>query len=493
MFSRKRYFIPASYFVILLSLILVSPSYALICPPGYPIVYSDCCKNPQEEKVTCITECESDYGCTGGIPVKNPDTGENIYVARYCDTSWGYCLPKACSVHSDCPSDTQNVCYEGYCHRTKDRDNDGIVGTMYPSDKPILILSEKPSFQWDRNDTDPLCSTEDDCMDGDGDGTMNCLDVCFDKDNDGSCDKSLSIKKVPEEEFSLLDDQVKDRLENEGFEVVENDKFTDEMRADFIKYFAEILSGVPSSAVSSVLLWDCDDNNANRNLSNIEDNSCNHVDDDCDGQVDECSDWLPPADWDRHSPVLGVNYTGDNAQTIGYSVVGIVPESGAVEETGDNKITGFAPKGQGGGQQTSSQAPSPQMQLTALRKNRSCVYIPEFNKDFKGCHVWDFDGDGFKNASFGCVDCIDCNDFNDVIKPDAMDDTNDRIDQNCNGVDGEMGDGDHDGIPDSFDICDTPGLDKPIDYRGCWFAYSHIVVPPAHDFNNLPRSWSIEP
>lgn len=62
----------------------------------------------------------------------------------------------------------------------------------------------------------------------------------------------------------------------------------------------------------------------------------------------------------------------------------------------------------------------------------------------------DEDKDGFVNSRFGGDDC---NDANHDIYPGAPDLTIDRIDQNCNGIDGDGVDSDSDGVPDVMDQC----------------------------------------
>jgi hypothetical protein len=113
-------------------------------------------------------------------------------------------------------------------------------------------------------------------------------------------------------------------------------------------------------------------------------------------------------------------------------------------------------------------------------KPRSCIY----RSPFVGCQVLDSDGDTFKNASFGCPDCTDCNDANQDIYPGATDDVVNGIDENCNGVGGEMLNSDADAVPDRFDWCigeDT--LVGPITPFGCWYS-----VGLGHD--SLPH-WSV--
>ncbi|MBW2972336.1 carbohydrate binding domain-containing protein [Candidatus Woesearchaeota archaeon] len=120
----------------------------------------------------------------------------------------------------------------------------------------------------------------------------------------------------------------------------------------------------------------------------------------------------------------------------------------------------------------------------SLSKPRQCVYLPG---PMGGCHVYDYDGDGYKNADFGCDDCFDCDDTRKEIFPGAVDDTRDGIDQNCNGGDGEMADLDVDGFPDMYEPeeCRSQGTDNNavVDRFGCW-------VSPAND--NMP-GWSIGP
>jgi hypothetical protein len=111
----------------------------------------------------------------------------------------------------------------------------------------------------------------------------------------------------------------------------------------------------------------------------------------------------------------------------------------------------------------------------AFTKPRSCVYTPAF----RGCQVFDYDGDGFKNASFGCVDCFDCDDSDRAVNPGADEISGDHKDNNCNGVADEMIDSDSDDIIDSYmigtttfgvDACILEGWFNPIDYNGCWYS-----------------------
>jgi hypothetical protein len=106
-------------------------------------------------------------------------------------------------------------------------------------------------------------------------------------------------------------------------------------------------------------------------------------------------------------------------------------------------------------------------------KQKFCIY----SGDNKGCKDWDVDGDGYKNASFECPTCTDCNDADPLVNPSMPDDTQDGIDNNCNGPDGETADEDGDGIPDIYDVCDQQSFtDTPADAFGCWFTTFNLYL-----------------
>jgi hypothetical protein len=316
--------------------------------------------------------------------------------------------------------------------------------------------------------------------------------------------------------------------------------------------------------------FDCDDTDDSVNPGIVEDDMCNLVNDDCDDEVDECSDWVEREDdvssdvAVKKDKVVGPDF-GFMPGIGGGAVVGPVPEQKIVTETGRNEITGRGIEGVvegvgtalggiieegvetageiadqlvgedevtftdlpqhcvddsdcSGGEvcsmadntcklpvvsDTEEDSPflieheminsesdddsSPGFDIAMMEaifldvpkhKSRSCVYrVKPGSGGNWGCQVWDFDGDGYMNKSFGCPTCTDCDDSDIEVNP-AMDDclrggddTCDSKDNNCNGLPDEMKNDDTDTMPNEYDLCDSEGTSVgPVDYNGCWYS-----------------------
>jgi len=435
---------------------------------------------------TCFElSCTEDINCIYAEGRLNNVALKNY---EYCSRDSGLCNPIVCSQDSDCM--LGSACKNNYCSHLYDHDQDGLLGSVI-SDGSLYT-----GAGYDCDDNHYFCTT--DCATQ----KPGCETFCTDKDNDGACEEVLRplgsdilaagaagadyksqidlwylrMFNVQYSDYISFDDtSCKDKADN----IECCNTCTGEMCSNTphmcgtkeSKYVGNVLYPGETYDSSKLDSWigsekgfsnfDCNDNDPTINPFSIEDNSCNFIDDDCDKQVDECSDWLPPASWERSSPPPAGS---------GAAVIGPVPESTQVKETGKNMLTGMPVADR------PVTIPIEELQAIFGIRSRSCVY----KQDFKGCHVLDFDGDGYKNASFGCPDCTDCNDFDANIHPGAIDKSS-SVDMNCNGVSGEMVDDDSDGIYDNWDDCDKEGLGSilelnPIDYMfkvGCWFSTVH--------------------
>ncbi len=229
--------------------------------------------------------------------------------------------------------------------------------------------------------------------------------------------------------------------------------------------------------------FDCDDADANIDPFTPEgesEGSCNMIDDDCDGEIDECSPFIPEGYMNRQykfnydyppleEPERRDEDDADDTDDAdddwidweGPVVVlgGPVPESLYIEETGRAMgwITGKA---------TGEDADTVEDDIVVQPQERRCIY----SGPFSGCQILDYDGDGYKNFIFRCPDCNDCDDHNVSINPGADDeDPNGPTtpDMNCNGFAGDTLDSDSDGIPDIFDQCNSNPGTNPYGHDGC--------------------------
>ena len=196
---------------------------------------------------------------------------------------------------------------------------------------------------------------------------------------------------------------------------------------EFNKYMAAMTLGLIFGGKPKSISFDCNDYDGFVNPGIQEGKSaehCNLIDDDCDGEIDECSETASTGTMDVK---IAIPFFGGSAKTL------------------------------------KSSAPA-------------CVY----SGTFKGCQVYDSDGDGYNNASFGCLSCTDCDDSKSDINPSTKDDgsgyNGDTIglDDNCNGQIDEQADKDKDGVPDGFETKECIGQGKDygaiVDENGCWIS-----------------------
>jgi hypothetical protein len=441
----------------------------------------------------------------------------------YCTSGFSKCWPLTkCTANSDCSN--KEECIGGYCIMDYDRDGyyDGRIPSKYlPSDKT------------DCDDSIALCNT--DCTTDSDSGKPkqyfkiqdpkleyfsaedvvnppDCRDSCTDYDQDGACSNHASRKvfvtgnlgKSTEQEFTAADaallkkngvTTLKDRdgnIPGDGFFGLQSTF----QWSDAITYRTD---------KSSPYIFDCDDKNPK--ASPFEDEKCDTIDNDCDGVVDECESpkkitgIVSPADATiKMNPPYPMydqdTSTGEfeslnlpaGAYTITFSKSGYWDEQEYVTLDYFDKYIGkivLTPKTQskpGGWAGSGSMPPA----AYTIAKSYACVYT----KTQIGCKAWDNDGDGYKNANFGCPECTDCNDYNKNINPDATELTTNSEDDNCNGItDEDISDSDGDGIPSmkhpvkswkKLDECPKEGS-NPINASGCWYSLSK---------NNLPGKWS---
>jgi hypothetical protein len=188
-----------------------------------------------------------------------------------------------CSSDDDCVSPPDGmICVDDKCV-IRDVDGDGYyLGNKEPldCDDASALCSEECV------NSDPIVGINIDGMNDED--IWDCKDWCIDKDGDTFCDAS-SARLLPEDfEYGNLDEIL---LADAGWttypEDVEDPAYLGEIEALFIEL--NILGQV-HPAYEIVFNLDCDDNNRTRDLHFVEDESCNYFDDDCDGEVDECSD-----------------------------------------------------------------------------------------------------------------------------------------------------------------------------------------------------------
>jgi hypothetical protein len=236
-----------------------------------------------------------------------------------------------------------------------------------------------------------------DCLDVDADVYPGNTEVC-DNGKDNDCDGDA------DEADSSLDTSSLDLyyIDNDG------DSFGDEQDAG-----AYYCSSPGSGYVTNN--WDCLDSEAAANPS--EDEVCDEIDNDCDGDVDTDDSnlvadlYYPDGDGDGFGDDGSAGTPFCNS-TLGYSVNSLDCDDGD----------------------------------SAVNPNASEVWYDGVDQDCDGESDWDQDGDGYAVLG-GDDNGDDCDDTNSNIYPGAPVTLDDEVDDDCDG-EFEWTDTDGDGIPD---------------------------------------------
>jgi len=252
-------------------------------------------------KCSFRTDCSDDDDCTGRFH-------------EYC-LSDGKCGMNVCTTHDDCPS--ESVCTgvtidglepgESFCSHVDTLDGDELGETVRHTGEYVLSAFEDiPPGTWDCDGTSEFCTT--DCITNTDpvrviagftltpitnrfrDDTPDCKDWCVDKDGDESCDAESSNKVIDRRFYNWLtpeQQQVFDSVEYEIRDVEIFDPSYDYIQRDF--FMGELIE---NPEIGKKMLDDCNDDVASITPLIEEDglNSCNLIDNDCDNEVDECSD-----------------------------------------------------------------------------------------------------------------------------------------------------------------------------------------------------------
>lgn len=458
--------------------------------------------------------------CGGGRPCSSDDDCDYLH---YC--MGDYCSPKSCNKGDDA-SCSPGFCdtslaaasnpNKGICHRfvscssdseckgTQERCLNGLC--LKDVDKDTYCESNIPKKycggQIDCHDTSSLC--QETCVKTDSyllhpeliqKGNRNivgydCDDFCIDYDGDYACAPE-SAKKIDDEMVAIL---TSSGFKEETFTNLGVEKLSEKIEDEYYKLdFKDVISNFNKNwKPGQKTFYDCDDKNEAITPFIDENNSCNFIDDDCDGKVDECS-----------RPVMLVGTLVGLSGLVGGSEPPKVeiknPSPGSLGASGIGEIAS----------NSVLEDMVKEEEVRAPVYKYECVYI----KDFVGCREWDYDQDGYMNSSFGCPDCYDCNDNDKKINPGVADcDAGvncDLIDNNCNGLVDDMVDVDSDGIIDVVagtemyskkpflfftDICIGESITNPLNPSGCWYsvgtargAFGLPLIP----IDNIPN-WSTE-
>lgn len=336
-----------------------------------------------------------------------------------------YCIDGTCQVQKctdECPGGSICTSENLMCSHIDDVDGDGLPGTLrltgtkyLSSDTPTLYDCYDYSTICSVSQADPSCKNSDYGDSGRSKDAFidDCWDFCIDKDGDSYCDYS-DIKKTSTPS-----------VRKEWKDLPQLDMY----RQQLIEWLRSMQDDNKFESVPAVLGITSDDEG--------------------EWEMSDLSDAMP-FDCNDNDPLVN---------------------PGIKEEEMDNPCNFYDDDCDGKVDECSNNVDK--LTRTLVNKELKCVY----REEFKGCQVWDSDGDGYKNASFGCPECTDCNDQNSAIHPGATDDSVETpaVDENCNGVDGEMLKSDIDTLPDIYDKCDYEGTEDssiyyPVDYDGCWYS-----------------------
>jgi hypothetical protein len=225
---------------------------------------------------------------------------------------------------------------------------------------------------------------------------------------------------------------------------------------------------------------DCDDGDSGVNPDATE--SCNGIDDDCDGTVDEddaidASTWYADSDGDGFGDPLSTTTACD--QPTGYVAdatdcddVDATVNPGAEEiwyDGVDGDCDGGSDYDQDGDGWDHSAYGGDDCDDEDAEINPDIeeIWYDGVDQDCDGASDYDMDGDGFDSGSYGGDDC---DDDDDATYPGAPDDPYDGVINDCDAADEYDADGDgHDAVEHGGDDCDDANSGIHPDAEEIWY------------------------